>query len=87
VLFAAITVLVGAAPADVAYFASLWLSLTIMIGMIRLRQSYLALTSSARTFLSVLLVLAAESRARGWGLPLAAALTLVQLRGVARERA
>lgn len=86
-LFGTLFLLLGGTPAGVAYFAALWLALTVMIGMIGLRQSYLALPANGRILLSVLVVLAAESRARGWGLPLAALLTAAHAKGVSREHA
>lgn len=87
VLFGALFLVLGGTFAGVAHFAALWLMLTVMIGMIGLRQSYLALPANGRILLSTLVVLAAESRARGWGLPLAALLTAVHARGVRREHA
>jgi hypothetical protein len=86
VLLAAVFVFLGGRIADVVYFAGLWLALTVMIGMIGIRQSYLSLSSSGRTLLCVLLVLAAESRARGWGLPITAILMLAHMRGGTRGR-
>lgn len=85
-LLGAVFLMLGGTPTGVAYFAALWLALNIMIGMIGLRQSYLALPANGRIVLSVLVVLAAESRARGWGLPLAALLAAVHMKGANRGR-
>lgn len=87
VLFGGLFLMLGGSLAGVAYFSVLWLALTLMIGMIGLRQSYLALPANGRILLSVLVVLAAESRGRGWGLPLAALLTAVHTKGVNRGNA
>ena len=84
-LLGGVFVLIGAHLADVLYFASLWLGLTFMIGIVALRQSYLALPSLARMLLSIVIVLIAESRVRGWGLPLALVVAGFHMRG-ARER-
>jgi hypothetical protein len=86
-LLAAVAMMLGGRLGSVAYLASLWLSLTVMIAMIGLRQHYWSLPASGRTWLSVALVVLAESRGRGWGLPLAAGLTLAHARGASRERA
>jgi hypothetical protein len=87
VLLGTMFVSIGGSVVSVGYFAALWLMLVAMIAMIGLRQSYLSLPSSGRTLLAILVVVAAESRVRGWGLPLAAVLTLAHMRGVARGRA
>jgi hypothetical protein len=87
VLLSVVFVSLGGGIADVMYFASLWLAATLMIGMIAIRQSYLSLPSFGRSLLSVLVVLVAESRARGWGLPVAALLAMAHMRGTSRGRA
>jgi hypothetical protein len=84
-LLGSVFVLLGAHIGDVLYFSGLWLGMTAMIGTIALRQSYLALPSFGRTILSVLVVLITESRARGFGLPLALVVMGFHMRGV-RER-
>lgn len=81
-LLGSVFVLLGAHVGDVLFFACLWLAITAMIGSIAIRQSYLSLPSFGRMLLSVLVVLIAESRGRGFGLPLALVVAGFHFRGV-----
>jgi hypothetical protein len=82
----AIAMMVGGQLASVVYLGSLWLSIAVMIALIGIQCSYRALPAAGRTWLSLLLVIAAESRARGWGLPVSTLLTVAQVWGVSRAR-
>jgi hypothetical protein len=86
-LLGTVSIVLGAQPASVVHLASMWLLLTIMTSMIGLRQSYLGSSAKGSILLSILVIIAAELRARGSGLFLAAVVSACCARGVNRGHA
>jgi len=81
-----VAIAAGGTIFSVIYFCSMWLAIASMIAMINVRQHFLSLPSLVRTVVAVALVLAAESRIRGWGAALAISVAVVHLRGPTRVR-
>jgi hypothetical protein len=81
-----VAIVAGGTFLNVIYFCVLWLLVTAMIALINVRQQFVGMPSLLRTVTAVALVLAAESRPRGWGAVLAMLITIVHLRGSSRVR-
>ncbi|HVF18535.1 MAG TPA: hypothetical protein VNA21_16550, partial [Steroidobacteraceae bacterium] len=85
-LLGGVAVAAGGTILSVLYFCAMWLLISAMIAMINVRQHFLALPPLLRTVIATGLVLAAESRVRGWGAGLAIVISFAHLRGPTRVR-
>jgi hypothetical protein len=80
----AIMLLLGAELRDALYVATLWLALVALVAAVCLADCYRGRSPEVKAILSLLAVLAAEQRWRGWGIAFAMLVTAVHMRGGAR---
>ena len=77
--------LLGAAPSTALYAGTVWLAIVALVTASSLADCYRARSPVAKITLSVIAVLLAEQRARGWGISLAIILTALHVRGGTRH--
>jgi hypothetical protein len=85
-LLGGIATAAGGTIRSAVYFCAMWLLIASMIAMINLRQRFFSMSSLVRSVVAAVVVLAAESRVRGWGGAVAIAVLFFHLREPSRVR-
>jgi hypothetical protein len=81
----AVMLMLGTAPSTAVYAGTVWLTLVVLVTTLSFAECYRARSPVAKITLSMLAVLLAEQRGRGWGISLAILLAALHMRGGTRH--